>query len=153
MHRYWGMAVLVLVILALNGFVVLFWIVAACAAGTATFSLGHTLGGDYARASLSGRLEEAESDVKEAYQRGWKQGFEDGRKDRAPPKPKAKAKPKAKKVAPHWVILGLQPWASEGEITSAFRRLAMKFHPDHGGTSEQMMELNRAREAALKERA
>jgi hypothetical protein len=52
-----------------------------------------------------------------------------------------------------WEILGLQPGASAAMIATAFRRLAMDNHPDHGGSTERMAEISAARDAALKEAA
>jgi DnaJ-class molecular chaperone with C-terminal Zn finger domain len=49
-----------------------------------------------------------------------------------------------------WEILGLQPGASAGMIATAFRRLAMANHPDHGGSTERMAEITAARDAALR---
>lgn len=46
-------------------------------------------------------------------------------------------------------ILMLPRDASREEIEGAFRRLALKHHPDHGGTTDKMAELNRARNLAL----
>jgi DnaJ-domain-containing protein 1 len=36
----------------------------------------------------------------------------------------------------HYAALGLKPGASAKEITTAFRRLAMKHHPDRNGADE-----------------
>lgn len=49
-----------------------------------------------------------------------------------------------------WEILGLTPGASAAAIDQAFRRLAIKHHPDRGGSNAKMAELNRARDDALK---
>lgn len=41
---------------------------------------------------------------------------------------------------------------SSGDATSAlYRRLAAERHPDRGGSTEKMAELNAARDAAMKE--
>jgi hypothetical protein len=46
-------------------------------------------------------------------------------------------------------ILGVDEHASREEIESAYRRLAMRHHPDRGGTSKDMQRINAAREEAL----
>jgi hypothetical protein len=49
-----------------------------------------------------------------------------------------------------WKILGVPRDASRENIEAAFRALARKHHPDHGGATAKMAELNRAREEALR---
>jgi|SRR5580692_4024284 DnaJ-domain-containing protein 1 len=44
---------------------------------------------------------------------------------------------------PH-AVLGVRPGATREEIRSAYRALAHKFHPDHGGSVEKMREINLA---------
>jgi hypothetical protein len=44
----------------------------------------------------------------------------------------------------YWHFLGLKPGASAGEITAAHRRMAKMFHPDRGGTTEDMQRLQEA---------
>lgn len=53
--------------------------------------------------------------------------------------------------AAHWsdVLQIDRRTASKKEITAAYKRAAQKAHPDKGGSTEQMTELNRARDAAL----
>jgi hypothetical protein len=46
-----------------------------------------------------------------------------------------------------WVVLGVEPDASEEDVERAYRALAMKFHPDRGGTEADMARLNAARRA------
>lgn len=49
-----------------------------------------------------------------------------------------------------WEILGIRQGAKTTDIESAFRNLALKHHPDRGGSNAKMAELNAAREQALK---
>ena len=44
----------------------------------------------------------------------------------------------------YYEILQLHPTAEPEVVESAFRRLALKHHPDKGGSNERMAELNRA---------
>ncbi len=65
--------------------------------------------------------------------------------------------PPAPKATPWWVILELpedilkplKPEVARTVVDGAYRALAAKAHPDAGGSSEAMAELNRAREEAL----
>jgi hypothetical protein len=50
----------------------------------------------------------------------------------------------------HWAILGLAPNASRDEIVRAWRVLIEQHHPDRGGSTERMAEINAARDAALR---
>lgn len=45
-----------------------------------------------------------------------------------------------------FAVLGLTPGASEEEISSAYKRLMEKLHPDHDGSSWMAAKLNQARE-------
>ncbi len=49
-------------------------------------------------------------------------------------------------MASPYHTLGLKPGATAGEIRSAFRRLARKHHPDKGGDTAHMAEINAAYE-------
>lgn len=46
-------------------------------------------------------------------------------------------------------VLGIAETATREEIVAAHRRLAAKAHPDKGGSTEAMAEINAARDAAL----
>jgi preprotein translocase subunit Sec63 len=46
--------------------------------------------------------------------------------------------------------LGLASDASLDDVRSARRRLALRAHPDQGGSQQQMVELNQAFDAAVK---
>jgi hypothetical protein len=53
-------------------------------------------------------------------------------------------------MSPHdraHAILGLAPDASIDDLTQAYRRAAMRLHPDRGGDGEQMARLNAAFDA------
>lgn len=43
-----------------------------------------------------------------------------------------------------WQVLGLEPGASQEEIKTAFKRLALSTHPDKGGSSASFAEINEA---------
>lgn len=55
----------------------------------------------------------------------------------------------APSAATWWTILGVQAGASVDEIENAFRVLALKKHPDHGGKHEEFAMLSAARDQAL----
>lgn len=48
-----------------------------------------------------------------------------------------------------WSILGVRPGATADEINAAYRRAAREAHPDAGGSTDRMAEVNRARDEAL----
>lgn len=45
-------------------------------------------------------------------------------------------------------FLGLEPGVTPAEVQAAYKRLAFRAHPDHGGSPEQFEELNQAAKAA-----
>lgn len=49
-----------------------------------------------------------------------------------------------------WDILGIKQGASQDEVEQAYRHKAKMAHPDVGGSTQAMAELNKAREEALK---
>ena len=51
-----------------------------------------------------------------------------------------------------WEILGISEDATLKQIKKAFRILAFKTHPDHGGTSEAFRRVNGAYEEILRSR-
>lgn len=46
-------------------------------------------------------------------------------------------------------ILGLEPGSSEQEIRSKYRELLIEYHPDHGGSVQELRQLELARDTAL----
>ncbi|MBQ7074379.1 J domain-containing protein [bacterium] len=44
----------------------------------------------------------------------------------------------------YYKILGVEENASTAEIKKAFRKLAIKYHPDRGGSKEKFQEINEA---------
>ncbi len=44
-------------------------------------------------------------------------------------------------------ILGIQHNATKNEVKQAYKKVAWKAHPDHGGSNEEMMKVNAAMEA------
>lgn len=53
---------------------------------------------------------------------------------------------------PWWVVLGVDQGATIDDVRAAYRRLAHLHHPDRGGDSARMAQINRAYEAAQGER-
>lgn len=56
----------------------------------------------------------------------------------------------ASTVAKWWDVLGVEQSATRVQVEIAYRKEAMRVHPDVGGTAEQMSALNAARDAAVK---
>ncbi len=48
-----------------------------------------------------------------------------------------------------WEVLGVKQGANAAEIESAYREKAKRWHPDAGGSHEQMAKLNAARAELL----
>lgn len=48
-----------------------------------------------------------------------------------------------------WHVLGCMPTTDKTKIESAFRKMAMVYHPDHGGSSTAFQTLVAAKEKAL----
>lgn len=48
-----------------------------------------------------------------------------------------------------WDVLGVAQGSDEATVAKAYRALAKKLHPDHGGSVEAMAKLNAARDEAL----
>lgn len=49
-----------------------------------------------------------------------------------------------------WAVLGVGPEASVDDVKRAFRRKALKCHPDQGGAPEQFQQLKKAYDAVMK---
>ena len=50
----------------------------------------------------------------------------------------------------HYHVLGLRIGATLDQVKRAYRSLAMRFHPDHGGSEERMKAVNAAYHAIIK---
>ncbi|CAN7321819.1 J domain-containing protein [Variovorax sp. LjRoot84] len=50
-------------------------------------------------------------------------------------------------------VLGVKATATVAEVDAAYKRLASEHHPDKGGSTQKMTEINQARAAALKDRS
>lgn len=48
-----------------------------------------------------------------------------------------------------WHVLGCMPTTDRSTVERAFRRMAMVYHPDHGGTASAFQTLTEAKEKAL----
>jgi len=47
-------------------------------------------------------------------------------------------------------VLGVPPTATQEEIKAAYRRLAMKHHPDRGGSADEFQKIKTAYEQLMK---
>jgi DnaJ domain len=63
-----------------------------------------------------------------------------------------KALPAANNCRPWATVFGVRPHASTGEVRTAYKQLAQTFHPDKGGSTERMAEINGAWAEFRKER-
>jgi hypothetical protein len=62
-----------------------------------------------------------------------------------------KAKSNVRRAAKAWWhVLGVEPNASRDDVLKAYRDKAKAAHPDRGGSTAKMVEINRARDEALK---
>lgn len=52
-----------------------------------------------------------------------------------------------------WMVLGVDPTATSGAITRAYREKARAAHPDQGGSTAEMARLNAARDQGMRARA
>ena len=50
-----------------------------------------------------------------------------------------------------WAVLGLRPDADATAVAAKYRALAIKHHPDHGGSAEDFANLTKARDMALEQ--
>lgn len=57
-----------------------------------------------------------------------------------------------REIRPWWEVLQVGETTGVNIVTDSFRSLAKKYHPDNGGSSEQMAELNEAFATFKKER-
>lgn len=48
-----------------------------------------------------------------------------------------------------WHVLGMMPTTDKQKVLTAYRKMAMIYHPDHGGSSEAFQTLNDAKDKAL----
>ena len=48
-----------------------------------------------------------------------------------------------------WHVLGMMPTNDKQKVLTAYRKMAMIYHPDHGGSSEAFQILNNAKDKAL----
>lgn len=48
-----------------------------------------------------------------------------------------------------WHVLGMMPTTDKSKVLAAYRRMAMVYHPDHGGDSKAFQTLSDARDKAL----
>lgn len=55
------------------------------------------------------------------------------------------------RLGQHWNTLGIAPTRDKAVIQRAYKKAALKAHPDHGGTDAKFVKLTEARKAALRE--
>lgn len=48
-----------------------------------------------------------------------------------------------------WHVLGMMPTNDKQKVLTAYRKMAMIYHPDHGGSSEAFQTLNDAKDNAI----
>jgi hypothetical protein len=53
-------------------------------------------------------------------------------------------------LASAWALLGISPPYSDEEVKRAYKRKATKMHPDAGGSHDEFIRLQKAREVALR---
>jgi DnaJ-domain-containing protein 1 len=63
---------------------------------------------------------------------------------RMPPRSTRRQRPPHSTGSGPHAVLGVRPGATREEIRSAYRALAMRHHPDHGGDAEKMRSINEA---------
>ena len=83
----------------------------------------------------------AHPDMDYSYRLGTRQAYTDACREQL----RAQVPP-----APWWKVLEVDPGASEEVINAAYRALAKREHPDHGGSEDRMKRLNLAHDEALK---
>lgn len=64
-----------------------------------------------------------------------------------PKPPKVDANPA---LASAWTLLGISPPYSDEEVKRAYKRKATKMHPDAGGSHDEFIRLQKARDVALR---
>lgn len=62
------------------------------------------------------------------------------------------ALPPANRVEPWWEVLGVRADASADAVKEAFRSLAIKHHPDHGGSAAEFAKVTEAFQASQQQR-
>jgi hypothetical protein len=52
------------------------------------------------------------------------------------------------KVSNCWHVLGIMPSANRDKVSAAYKKMAMVYHPDHGGSSASFILLGKCRDSA-----